>query len=128
MVSRCVHKKLEITPIPAVLITASQHDYYLAPTAFLRIRAIQTVATDVVTTYELPSGLATFSVTEKVRCSGTATRRRTHGTVPVWFSLDYAPDFSGIPLKKLKRLRHAPASSYSVNYQTAVAPPWASAS
>lgn len=106
------------------LISASQHDYYLKSTAFLKIKSIQTVSTNVVATYSLPSGAGTFIVTDKVRCVGTATRRGMHGTVPVWFALSYGPDFSGIPLKKLKRLTHAPASAYTVNYQTAVQPDW----
>lgn len=123
-VSTAVGRSGSCAKAAAALIAASQRDYYAGPTAFVRIRGIQTVATGIVTTYDLPSGLGTFPITEKARCSGTATRRGTHGSIPIWFSLDYAPDFSGIPLKKLKRLRHAPPSSYSVNYQTVVAPPW----
>lgn len=124
-VSKAIGRSGSCARAATALISASQHDYYLAPTAFLKIRAVQTLASNIVTTYELPSELATFSVTEVVRCSATATRRGTRGAVPVWFSVDYAPDFSGLPLKQLKRLKRAPASSYSVNYQTAVAPPWA---
>lgn len=123
-VSKAIGRAGSCSRAAKALITASQHDYYLRSTAFLKIKAIQTVATNVVATYNLPSGAATFTVTEKVRCAGVATRRGLHGTVPVWFSLSYGPDFSGIPLKKLKRLTHAPASAYSVNYQTAVQPDW----
>lgn len=123
-VSKAVGRSASCAKAAKALITASQHDYYLKSTAFVRIRSIQTVATNVVATYTLPSGLATFAITDRLRCSGTATRRGLHGTVPIWFSLSYGPDFSGIPLKKLKRLTRAPKSTYSVNYQTAVLPAW----
>lgn len=106
------------------LITATQHDYYLRPTALLTIKSIQTVATNVVTLGTLPGG-TTFPITDRARCSGVATRRGLHGSVPIWFTITSAPDFTGIPLKKLKHLTRAPRPSYTVNYQTADVPAWA---
>lgn len=106
------------------LIVGTQHDYYMKRIAFTRIRAVHVLGANVTTTDTLPSGAGTFTVTDKVRCIGKANRRGTHGSIPIWFSLTYAPDFIDTPLPKLKLLTHPPASTYSVNYQTALSPGW----
>ena len=126
-VSKAVGRSASCTRAAKALITATRHDYYLQSTAFRSISGVQLVASSVVMTYELPSHLATFTTTDAVRCSGTATRRGLSGSVPIWFSLTYAPDFSGIPFKKLKRLKTPPASRWSVVYQTSVDPGWSPA-
>jgi len=126
-VSKAVGRSASCAVAAKALITATRDDYYLKSTAFRRISGVTLLASSVVTTYELPSHAGTFTTTDAVRCSGTATRRGLHGSVPIWFSLTYAPDFDGIPLKKLKRLKHAPASRWSVIYQTSVDPGWSTA-
>lgn len=110
--------------VAQALIAGTQRDYYMKRIAFTRIRAIHTLGANVTTTDTLPSGSGTFTVTDKLRCSGKATRRGTGGSIPVWFSLTFAPDFIDTPLPKLKTLTRPPVSTYSVNYQAAVRPAW----
>lgn len=108
----------------SALIAASKKDANLRAFAFKRITRVRTIAQSVTTTDTLPSGSGTFTVTDVVRCSGKASRQGTHGMVPTWFSVTYAPDFVDTPLSTLVKLTHPPASTYSVNYQTAVRPAW----
>lgn len=104
------------------LIQASQHSSTGRSTAFTRITGIRTIAKNVTTTGTMPSG-ASYNVTDKVRCSGTGTRRK-FGTSKVWFALNITPDFVDMPLSQLQTATTPPPNAYSVTYQTVRKPAW----
>lgn len=105
------------------LITHSSRDYYMRPTAFLRIQRARLLATNVSTTSTLPNGSNVVS-TDVVRCVGTAVRKGSRRPTTVFYAITYAPDIVDWMLSGHADSTPPPPPTYSVTYTTGSTPAW----
>lgn len=105
------------------LISRSRRDYYMRPTAFLRIQRARVLATNVSTTNTLPNGTNIVS-TDVVRCVGRAMRKGSRQQTTVFFAITYAPDIVDWLLSGRADSTPPPPPTYSVSYTTGSTPAW----